>query len=292
MFGRKESYKYTDQLRQALVRARKEARGLRHDYVGTEHLLLGLLHTAADDEASLLLERLGVSILELERELRASVSAGPEGKVTTSDPPYTSRAKESLELALKESRDTAAGYVGTAHLLLGLVAEGKSIAAQVLTARFGVELERARVLARNLSEGPSSSRSLNLTLDDHSDLSIYEQIVAQLQEAVATGAVRPDERLPTVRQLADRLDIAPGTVARAYAELERRGVVVTGGSRGTRVAGPGRSPVADAGRLDSLVGLLRPVAVAAYHLGANADELRRSLEKAMEGIFREDAEAK
>jgi DNA-binding transcriptional regulator YhcF (GntR family) len=86
-----------------------------------------------------------------------------------------------------------------------------------------------------------------------------------------------------VRQLADELDIAPGTVARAYSELERRGVVVTDGARGTRVAERERPPAPD--RPETLTGLLRPVAVAAYHMGATAQELRAALERAMHGIL-------
>src|SRR5206468_2526682 len=79
-------------------------------------------------------------------------------------------------------------------------------------------------------------------IDDASDRAIHEQIVSQIQEAVATGTLRPGNRLPPVRQLADQLEIAPGTVARAYSELERRGIVVTDGARGTRVAERPRTP--------------------------------------------------
>ena len=114
--------------------------------------------------------------------------------------------------------------------------------------------------------------------------------MAQIQEAVATGTLRPGDRLPPVRQLADQLEIAPGTVARAYSELERRGIVVTDGARGTRVAERPRKPVAANSRSEDLVGLLRPVVVAAFHLGATAEELRRALEEAMRGIFGDSSE--
>jgi DNA-binding transcriptional regulator YhcF (GntR family) len=120
-------------------------------------------------------------------------------------------------------------------------------------------------------------------VDDASDRSIYEQIIAQVQEGVATGALRPGDRLPPVRHLADQLDIAPGTVARAYSELERLRVVVTEGARGTRIAE--RSDKGKADRLEQLVGLLRPVAVAAFHLGGTADELKAALDRAMAGIY-------
>lgn len=89
-----------------------------------------------------------------------------------------------------------------------------------------------------------------------------------------------------MRRLAERLGIAPGTVARAYGELERIGLVVTMGMRGTLVAGrsaaaagaPRESP-------DTLIGLLRPVAVAAFHLGSSAEDRRQALEEAMADIF-------
>ncbi len=114
--------------------------------------------------------------------------------------------------------------------------------------------------------------------------------MAQVQEAVATGRLQPGERLPPVRRLADQLDIAPGTVARAYGELERLGMVVTEGARGTRVAERKQNPLPEAERPDTLVGLLRPVAVAAFHLGATAAELRTALEEAMRDIFGERGE--
>jgi DNA-binding transcriptional regulator YhcF (GntR family) len=105
------------------------------------------------------------------------------------------------------------------------------------------------------------------------------------------GDLKPGDRLPTVRHLADKLDIAPGTVARAYGELERLGVVVTEGARGTRVAQRERPPMPASERPQTLVGLLRPVAVAGFHLGASAPELRAALEDAMKDIFPESEAA-
>jgi|GEM_PF-2985246 len=87
---------------------------------------------------------------------------------------------------------------------------------------------------------------------------------------MATGLLQPGERVPTVRHLADSLEIAPGTVARAYRELERRGAVVTDGARGTTVARRPAPPAPEAARKLSLVALLRPVAVEAFHQGFTA----------------------
>jgi DNA-binding transcriptional regulator YhcF (GntR family) len=202
-----------------------------------------------------------------------------------------------IELATSEAHDLTHSYVGTEHLLLGLLREEKGAAAQVLVSA-GVNLDAARaetlrVLGtettrrgpRARSAGASAPSTFHVRVDDTSDRSIYEQIVAQVREAVATGKLAPGHRLPTVRHLADELDIAPGTVARAYAELERLAVVVTEGTRGTRVA-PRKAPAMSQGeRPDTLIGLLRPVAVAAFHLGASAHELREALEAAMKDIF-------
>jgi GntR family transcriptional regulator len=143
---------------------------------------------------------------------------------------------------------------------------------------------------RNLLAGeaegvPQRSAAFAIGIDDGSSLSIYEQIVAQVQEAIATGRLTSGDRLPTVRRLAEDLDIAPGTVGRAYSELERLGVVVTEGARGTRVAKQPKKPLAEEQRPETLEGLLRPVAVAAFHLGATSEELRRALDRAMQGIF-------
>ncbi|HEX6133527.1 MAG TPA: GntR family transcriptional regulator [Longimicrobiales bacterium] len=128
------------------------------------------------------------------------------------------------------------------------------------------------------------AQPFRIVLDDASSSSIYEQIVAQVKEAVATGALVAGARLPAVRALADQLDIAPGTVARAYGELERLGVVRTEGARGTRVAGRSEASRARADH-ETIVGLLRPAAVAAYHMGAGAQDVRVALESAMKGIF-------
>ena len=195
---------------------------------------------------------------------------------------FTDACRTALKLAREAAFELGTDYVGTEHLLLGLIREEKGMAAEVLE-DFEVTLERART-ARAGGEVEPRSR-LHVVIDDSSDRSIYEQIVAQITEAVATGALRPGERLPTVRQLADDLDIAPGTVARAYSELERQSLVVTEGARGTRVAErqPGLPTAGD--RPETLAGLLRPVVVAAFHLGGNAEELRTALEEAMRGIF-------
>jgi DNA-binding transcriptional regulator YhcF (GntR family) len=301
LFGRRgllSGYNFTERVRKVLAMAREEAARLHHEYVGTEHILLGLVREG-EGVAATVLQNLNVNPDRIRRRIEETVKTGKAGGEPRPDLPYTSRAKKVLEFAMSETRELDHAYVGTEHLLLGLLREEKGIAAQVLVDA-GVTLHAARaevvrILGAELrGRGSPGDRTAGVVarpadfpvrIDDASSHSIYEQIVAQVQEAVATGRLAPGERLPTVRQLADELDIAPGTVARAYTELERLGVVVTEGARGTRVA-PHKTPAIPADdRPGTLVGLLRPVAVAAFHLGATADELRAALEKAMTDIF-------
>ncbi|NIP81200.1 MAG: GntR family transcriptional regulator, partial [Gemmatimonadetes bacterium] len=110
---------------------------------------------------------------------------------------------------------------------------------------------------------------------------IFAQIVEQVEERVATGALPPGARLPAVRRLAERLGLAPGTVARAYRELEGRGVLVTAGPLGTRVADrPGAVGALRGAGVDDLAERMRPVVVGAFHAGATAAQLREALTRA------------
>ena len=278
--SRPNAYNWTEDVRRALARSREESARLRHEYVGTEHILLGLTHQPANLAAQILAE-LGVDLQRLRAEVERVVKPGRGMQTIYGDLPYTSRAKKVLEFAMLEARQLRHDYVGAEHALLGVMREEKGIGAQVL-AQFGVT--RERVLAA--IEGEPAT-GFEIRIDDKAEQSIYEQIVARVQEGIATGALRPGDRLPTVRRLADDLDIAPGTVARAYGELERLGVVVTEGTRGTRVAPRTVTGPTDEERPLTLVGLLRPVVVAGFHLGASAEDLRSALELAMQDIYRE-----
>ena len=281
-------YNFTDRVRKVLQMAREEAARLHHEFVGTEHILLGIVREG-EGVACAVLTNLNADLEDIRDQVERTVKEGKAANLgpASQDLPYTSRAKKILELSMSEARELNHAYVGTEHLLLGVLREEKGIGAQVLL-NLGLTLERVRAETLHLLAEPpaeAASPDLHVRIDDASDQSITDQIVAQIQEAVATGRLNPGVRLPPVRRLADQLDIAPGTVARAYGELERRGVVVTDGARGTRVAERPPSPMPTEQRPQSLVGLLRPVAVAAYHLGATAEELRRALEEAMRGIF-------
>jgi DNA-binding transcriptional regulator YhcF (GntR family) len=295
-FGRKDqsrsasSYSFTDEVRYVLAHAREEANRLRHEYVGTEHILLALLDEE-DGTGTAVLNRIDVRAHEIRRLLDEVVKKGTAPVPGSPELPYTSRSKKVLELAMTAARNLGDGYVGSEHLLLGLINEGRGIAAQVLV-DLGATAERTATAVMELRgqiEAEARPR-FQFEIDDSSrNQSIYEQLVAQTKEGVATGKLQPNDRLPTVRQLAEVLNIAPGTVARAYGELERLGVVVTEGKRGTRVAPHERPAIPEHERPAMLVGLLRPVAVAAFHLGATAQELRDALDAAMSGIFSNDA---
>jgi DNA-binding transcriptional regulator YhcF (GntR family) len=282
---RRRRLNFTDDVRLATAWAREEAIKLQHDYVGTEHILLGLTRLP-EGLSNQVFERAKITADYVQKMVAESVRHG-RATIALGELPYTSRAKKVFEFAMEAAVELDVEYVGAEHLLLGLLLEEKGIAAQVLNS-LGLTYPRAALLVRSfyaeaqLVEAPAAFR---FKIDDASDRSIYEQIIEQVQEAVATGSLKPRDRLPAVRQLADELDIAPGTVARAYAELERLGVVVTEGARGTRIAERKTAARAPAESEETIVGLLRPVAVAAFHMGANAHELRSALEQAMKGIF-------
>jgi len=280
-------YNFTEECRQALARAREEANLLGHEYVSTEHLVLGLT-SLPNGEAYRILAALDVDVPSLRARIIDTCKPQKNASHQGRDLPYTSRAKKVLELAMTEARELRYDYVGAEHLLLGVLREEKGVGAQSL-AEFGVTVERARAIL--LGQTLPASTDFTVVIDDASERSIYEQIVNRIQEGVAVGNLKPGDRLPTVRHLADKLDIAPGTVARAYGELERLGVVVTEGARGTRVAQRERPPMPASERPQTLVGLLRPVAVAGFHLGASAPELRAALEDAMKDIFPESEAA-
>lgn len=282
--GRGGEYNFDDSVRRTLALARENALALRHNYVDVFHHLMALV----SEEIPLsrgLLERMGVDPDELGRLVRERVKPGRALSHPDRPLPYTSGAKKTLELAMDEARRFGHDSVSAKHLLAGLVRHEKSHTSQLL-AEVGVRLDALRQAAGWTPDTGDGAAGFRVAIDDASDRSIYEQVVAQVEEAVATGRLRPGDRLLPVRRLADELDIAPGTVARAYGELERRGVVVTEGARGTRVADRAGAASRGSASMEALAGLLRPVAVHAFHLGASAEELRAALEKGMEGIFK------
>jgi ATP-dependent Clp protease ATP-binding subunit ClpC len=135
-------YNFTERVRKVLVMAREESARFDHEYVGTEHILLGLIREG-EGVAATVLQNLNVDVDGLRDRIEAIVKRGRPTSRSGPDLPYTSRAKKVLELSMTEARDLSHSYVGTEHLLLGLLAEEKGIAAQVLDFA-GVELDPAR----------------------------------------------------------------------------------------------------------------------------------------------------
>ncbi len=149
-------YNFTDRVRKVLQMAREEAARLHHEYVGTEHILLGLIREG-EGVAAAVLTNLNVDLEEIQQKIEETVKKGKAAAAAGPDLPYTSRAKKVLELAMSEARELNHSYVGTEHLLLGLLREEKGIAAQVLTDA-GVNLEQARAETLRLlgSEMPTT----------------------------------------------------------------------------------------------------------------------------------------
>jgi ATP-dependent Clp protease ATP-binding subunit ClpC len=135
------NYNFTDRVRKVLAMAREEAIRLQHDYVGTEHILLGLIREG-EGVAAAVLTNLNVDLEQIHERVEESVRKG-KATIALGELPYTSGAKNVLEFAMAEARDFNHSYVGTEHLLLGLLREEKGIAAQVLNS-LGVTLEEAR----------------------------------------------------------------------------------------------------------------------------------------------------
>jgi ATP-dependent Clp protease ATP-binding subunit ClpC len=135
-------YNFTERVRKVLAMSREEAVRLRHEYVGTEHMLLGLLREP-DGVAITVLQSFSVGLEDLSQKVEESIERSRSADASRTDLPYTSRAKKVLELAMSEARELHHSYVGTEHLLLGLLREEKGIAAQVLNAA-GVTLDAAR----------------------------------------------------------------------------------------------------------------------------------------------------
>src|SRR6201747_695657 len=132
--------RFTDRARRVVVLAQEEARMLSHNYIGTEHILLGLIHEG-DGIAAKALESLGVSLEAVRAQVEEIIGQGqqaPSGHI-----PFTPRAKKVLELSLREALQLGHNYIGTEHILLGLTREGEGVAAQVLV-KLGADLNRVR----------------------------------------------------------------------------------------------------------------------------------------------------
>ena len=178
-------YNFTDRVRRVLHLAREEAARLHHEYVGTEHILLGLIREG-EGVAATVLTNLNVDLEEISRRIEETVKKGTAAGSAGPDLPYTSRAKKILEFAMSEARELNHRYVGTEHLLLGVLREEKGIGAQVLTDA-GVTLETARsevlrVLGQR-SEASSAKPPVPYTPDARASLQLALQEAHGLKAA-------------------------------------------------------------------------------------------------------------
>jgi ATP-dependent Clp protease ATP-binding subunit ClpC len=141
--------RFTDRARRVVVLAQEEARMLNHNYIGTEHILLGLVHEG-DGVAAKAMAAMEISLEKVRQQVEEIIGRGaqaPSGHI-----PFTPRAKRVLELSLRESLQLGHNYIGTEHILLGLIREGEGVAAQVLV-RLGADLNRVRQQVIQLVHG-------------------------------------------------------------------------------------------------------------------------------------------
>jgi ATP-dependent Clp protease ATP-binding subunit ClpC len=141
--------RFTDRARRVVVLAQEEARLLNHNYIGTEHILLGLIHEG-EGVAAKALESLNISLEAVRSQVEEIIGQGgssPSGHI-----PFTPRAKKVLELSLREALQLGHNYIGTEHILLGLIREGEGVAAQVLV-KLGADLSRVRQQVIQLLSG-------------------------------------------------------------------------------------------------------------------------------------------
>jgi ATP-dependent Clp protease ATP-binding subunit ClpC len=148
--------RFTDRARRVVRLAEEEARMLNHNYIGTEHLLLGLIHEG-EGVAAKALESLGISLDAVRQQVEEIIGQGQQ--VPSEGIPFTPRAKKVLELSLRESKQLGHTYIGTEHILLGLIREGDGVAAQVLV-KLGADLNRVRQQVLQLISGQQPDRLL------------------------------------------------------------------------------------------------------------------------------------
>jgi hypothetical protein len=197
--------RFTDRARRVVVLAQEEARRLDHNWIGTEHLLLGLIHEG-QGVAAKALESLGISLDAVRAQVEEIIGRGqqaPSGHI-----PFTPRAKKVLELTHREAQQLGHNYIGTEHILLGLIREGDGVAARVLVA-LGADLNRVRQQVIQLLHGyqgkqpvPAGSATEGLTLPPavQARLDGIEARLAAIEQRVGTG--------PDTGDLDDQIDKA------------------------------------------------------------------------------------
>jgi ATP-dependent Clp protease ATP-binding subunit ClpC len=182
--------KFTDKARRVVVLAQEEAKLLNHNYIGTEHILLGLIHEG-EGVAAKALEALGINLEQVREQVQEIIGQGqqaPSGHI-----PFTPRAKKVLELSLREALQLGHSYIGTEHLLLGLIREGEGVAAQVLT-KLGADTNKVRQQVIQLLSGFQGKESVAVggeTSPQPKGSQILDQYGRNLTQAAAEGKLDP-----------------------------------------------------------------------------------------------------
>jgi len=183
--------KFTDKARRVVVLAQEEAKLLNHNYIGTEHILLGLIHEG-EGVAAKALESLNISLEQVREQVQEIIGQGqqaPSGHI-----PFTPRAKKVLELSLREALQLGHSYIGTEHLLLGLIREGEGVAAQVLT-KLGADTNKVRQQVIQLLSGYQGNETVSVGADtpppQQKGSQILDQYGKNLTHAAAEGKLDP-----------------------------------------------------------------------------------------------------
>ena len=185
--------RFTDRARRVVVLAQEEAKMLNHNYIGTEHILLGLIHEG-EGVAAKALESLGISLDAVREQVQDIIGQGqqqPTGHI-----PFTPRAKKVLELSLREALQLGHNYIGTEHILLGLIREGEGVAAQVLV-KLGADLNRVRQQVIQLLSGYQGKEQVQVGANDQQQPQGGSQILDQFGRNL-TQAARESKLDPVI----------------------------------------------------------------------------------------------
>jgi ATP-dependent Clp protease ATP-binding subunit ClpA len=252
--------RFTGRARHTVVLAQEEARRLNHNYIGTEHILLGLLGEP-EGLAGRALEGFGLSLDGARREVAAIVSPGtaaPSGHI-----PFTPRAKKTLELALREALQLSHNYIGTEHILLGLMREGEGVAAQILRQHGDLLAIRTAVLdllAASSYQGPRGRRWLRRrgsaassepgTAAEQSELNATPAADATLSEATRLAGAQPvGSHHLLLAALADPDTAAARALAALGVDLDQAKEAL----RGVDITGTSDEPSEEAGRRQMVI---------------------------------------
>jgi hypothetical protein len=261
--------RFTDRARRAVVLAQEEARMLDHGYIGTEHLLLGLVHLG-EGVAAKALESMGIGLEVVREQVEEIIGRGHHtdgGHI-----PFTPRAKRVLELSLRESSQLGHTYIGTEHILLGLVREGDGVAAQVLV-KLGADLDRVRQqVIRELHGHIEKSKPLRVVRDVRPRV---EDVLARIESmdgrlaaieqwvGMGGGVTGPDAELAQLRRDKEAaIDSQDFETAAALRDKEKRLLDDQASSETAPAGTAGRSSLAEdfarlSAELDRLRGVLR-----------------------------------